>query len=290
MNTTIAPTAAGASAANAQAQLFPPALGLEAARARLAGRRILVVGAGQRPSDATDVYGNGRAMSVLFGHEGAAVACADKVLSSAQETAHLVQQTGAKAMAIEADVTSEASVADMVSSARAALGGLDGVIINVGIGNGKSLVDQTEANWDAVLHVNLRGHMLVAKHALAHMEAGGSIVFISSVASRSPMSRQPAYEASKAALPALCRAVALDGQPKGIRANVLSPGLMDTPLGREASSKRPNRAARPLPFGRQGTGWEVAYPALFLLSHDASYVNALDLVVDGGLTSGIVLS
>ncbi len=289
MNTHLTPVDAPATVVNAQTQLFAPALGIEPARARVAGRRILVVGAGQRPTAATDVYGNGRAMSVLFGHEGASVACADIALASAQETVHLVQQTGAKAVAIEADVTRESSVADMVRAAIAALGGLDGVVINVGIGNGKSLADQTEANWDAVMNVNLRGHMLVAKHAIAQLDVGGSIVFISSVASRSPMSRQPAYEASKAALSALCRAVALDGQPKGIRANVLSPGLMDTPLGREASSKRPNRAARPLPFGRQGTGWEVAYPALFLLSHDASYVNALDLVVDGGLTSGIVL-
>lgn len=274
---------------NPQTQLFRPALGSDEGRGRLAGRRILVVGAGQRPSPDTDVFGNGRAMSVLFAREGAAVACADKVLSSAEETVRLVQATGGRAVAIEADVTREAGVAEMVRSAVAGLDGLDGIVVNVGIGNGKSLADQTEENWDEVMNVNLRGHMLVAKHALQHLAPGASIVFISSVASRSPMSRQPAYEASKAALAALCRAVALDGQPKGIRANVLSPGLMDTPMGREASGKRPNRAARPLPFGRQGTGWEVAYPALFLLSHDASYVNALDLVVDGGLTSSIVL-
>ncbi len=289
MNAMTTPSDNATAGVNPQAQLFSPALGTEIGRARLLGRRILVVGAGQRPSDAVDIYGNGRAMSVLFGHEGAAVACADKVLASAQETMRLVQEKGAQALAIEADVTRESSVAEMVGAARAGLGGLDGVVINVGIGNGKSLADQTEENWDEVMNVNLRGHMLVAKHAIQQLEAGGSIVFISSVASRSPMSRQPAYEASKAALAALCRAVALDGQPKGIRANVLSPGLMDTPMGREASGKRPNRAARPLPFGRQGTGWEVAYPALFLLSHDASYVNALDLVVDGGLTSSIVL-
>ena len=289
MNALVTPSENTAAGVNPQAQLFRPALGVDTGRGRLQGRRILVVGAGQRPSSDADIYGNGRAMSVLFAHEGAAVACADKVLSSAQETVHLVQEKGAKGVAIEADVTRESSIVDMFGAASAGLGGLDGVVINVGIGNGKSLADQTAENWDEVMNVNLRGHMLVAKHAIQQLAQGGAIVFISSVASRSPMSRQPAYEASKAALAALCRAVALDGQPKGIRANVLSPGLMDTPMGREASGKRPNRAARPLPFGRQGTGWEVAYPALFLLSHDASYVNALDLVVDGGLTSSIVL-
>jgi NAD(P)-dependent dehydrogenase (short-subunit alcohol dehydrogenase family) len=90
------------------------------------------------------------------------------------------------------------------------------------------------------------------------------------------------------ALPALCRATALEGQAKGIRANVVSPGLIDTPMGRAASAKRPDRAARPLPFQRQGTAWEVAYAALFLMSRDASYINGQDLFVDGGLMSGIV--
>lgn len=273
----------------AESQLFAPALGLEPSRGRLAGRKILVVGAGQRPSNDPGIYGNGRAMSVLFAREGAAVACADMVLESAEETAGIIRDRGGEAHAIESDVSSEASVAAMVRTAAKHLGKLDGVVLNVGIGNGRSLADETEQSWDAVMDVNLRGHMLTAKHALPVLSTGSSIVFISSVASRSPMSRQPAYEASKAALVALCRAVALDGQPRGIRANVLSPGLMDTPMGRDASAKRPSRATRPLPFGRQGTGWEVAYPALFLLSAESSYVNSLDLIVDGGLTSSVVL-
>lgn len=273
----------------AETQLFAPALGLEPSRGRLAGRKILVVGAGQRPSNAPDIYGNGRAMSVLFAREGAAVACADMVPDSAEETADIIRGNGGEAFAIECDVSMEASISAMVRTAAARLGGLDGVVINVGIGNGRSLADETEQSWDAVMDVNLRGHMLTAKHAMPMLAPGSAIVFISSVASRSPMSRQPAYEASKAALVALCRAVALDGQPRGIRANVLSPGLMDTPMGRDASARRPNRATRPLPFGRQGTGWEVAYPALFLLSAESSYVNSLDLIVDGGLTSSVVL-
>jgi len=273
----------------AEAQLFAPSLGIEPGRGRLSGRRILVVGAGQRPSADSSIFGNGRAMSVLFALEGAAVACADKILASAEETVRLIKSDGGVALALESDVTQEAGVAGMVKLASERLGGLDGVVINVGIGNGKSLLEQTVETWDEVMAVNLRGHMLAAKHAIQTLAPGGSIVFISSVASRSPMSRQPAYEASKAALLALCRAVALEGQARGIRANVLSPGLMDTPMGRDASAKRPNRAARALPFGRQGTGWEVAYPALFLLSADSSYVNALDLVVDGGLTSGVAL-
>lgn len=274
---------------NKEKQLFPASLGADKGRERLEQRRILVVGAGQRPCPEGESVGNGRAMSLLFAREGASVACADIDLVSAQETVQQIEQEGGKAVAIETDVVSENQVADMVRNAHKSLNGLDGVVINVGIGNGKPLSAETAGSWDTVMNVNLRGHMLTAKYSMEVLEPGSSIVFISSVASRSPASRQPAYEASKAALIALCRSAALEGQSRGIRANVLSPGLMDTPLGRLASAGRPNRAARPLPFGRQGTGWEVAGPALFLLSHDSSYVNASDLVVDGGLTSGVAM-
>ncbi len=272
---------------SAAAQMFATAHGTEEARNRLASRRILVVGAGQRPCPNGETMGNGRAMSLLFAKEGAKVACADISLPSALETVAAIKNAGGEAVAIETDVVSEEQIINMINTANDALGGLDGVVINVGIGNGKPLTEQTSENWDAVMNVNLRAHMLTAKYALQKLQPGSSIVFISSVASKSPASRQPAYEASKAALVSLCRSAALEGQPKGIRANVLSPGLMDTPLGRLATSQRKNRAARPLPFARQGTAWEVAYPALFLLSHDASYINAHDMIVDGGLTSGV---
>lgn len=270
-----------------QAQLFAPALGTDVGRGRLDGRRILIVGAGQRASDSKDAVGNGRAMSVLFAREGAAVACADKDAASAAETAGIITAAGGKAVVVECDAAIESQVGTMIEKAVASLGGLDGVVINIGISNGLGLHNQTEAAWDDVISLNLKAHMFVAKHAMVAMDPGGAIVFISSLASKLPLSRQPAYEASKAALPALCRAAALEGQANGIRANVVSPGLIDTPMGRAASARRPDRAARPMPFQRQGTGWEVACAALFLISHDASYINGHDLFVDGGLISGI---
>lgn len=270
-----------------QVQLFAPSLGMDIGRGRLEGRRILVVGAGQRASEHNDAIGNGRAMSMLFAREGAAVACADKDMESGSETAAMITQAGGRAFAIECDAARESQVIEMVDKAVELLGGLDGVAINIGISNGLGLHNQTESAWDEVLSVNLKAQMFVARHAMAAIEPGGAIVFISSLASKLPLSRQPAYEASKAALPALCRAAALEGQAKGIRANVVSPGLIDTPMGRAASARRPDRAVRPLPFQRQGTGWEVAYAALFLISNDASYVNGQDLLVDGGLISGI---
>jgi NAD(P)-dependent dehydrogenase (short-subunit alcohol dehydrogenase family) len=173
----------------------------------------------------------------------------------------------------------------MVSGAVAGLGGLDGVVYNVGIGGGLGLEEATAEAWDAVLSVNLRGAMLTARAALPALDEGASIVFISSVASLKPGSRIPAYDASKAGLGALMRHVALEGERRGIRANVVAPGLMDTALGRAASRGRPSRARTPVPLGRQGTGWETAYAALFLLSHESAYVTGQTLIVDGGLTS-----
>lgn len=270
-----------------QAQSLASALGNGPGRGRLDGRRILVVGAGQRQCNDREVVGNGRAISLLFAREGAALACADQDVESGQETVERIASDGGRGHFIACDATDESQVRNMVDNAAAALGGLDGVVVNIGISNGLGLHNQTESSWDQVLSINLKAHMFVAKHAMTLLGVGGSLVFISSLASKLPLSRQPAYEASKAALPALCRAAALEGQPKGIRANVVSPGLIDTPMGRAASARRPDRASRPLPFQRQGTAWEVAHAALFLTSHDASYINGHDLIVDGGLLSGI---
>jgi NAD(P)-dependent dehydrogenase (short-subunit alcohol dehydrogenase family) len=95
----------------------------------------------------------------------------------------------------------------------------------------------------------------------------------------------PAYDASKAGLAGLCRHVAFEGARRGIRANLVVPGLIDTPLGRLASRGRPSRAKTTVPLGRQGTAWEVAYATVFLLSAESSYVTGQSLVVDGGLSS-----
>lgn len=256
------------------------------ARGRLRGRRILVVGGGQRTFDAaTDPIGNGRAMSILFGREGARVAVADVDAASAAVTVAAVARDGGDAFAVEADVAKEEDVVRMIAEAHRGLGGLDGMVLNVGIGVGAlGLAGVMPREWDATLAVNLRAPALCCREALPKLEDGASIVFISSIAALRAGSQLPAYDASKAALGGLMRHVALEGSRRGIRANVVCPGLVDTPLGRAASAGRPSRAAAPIPFGRQATGWEIAYAVLFFMSDESVYVTAQTLAVDAGLS------
>ena len=265
-------------------------------RGRLVGRRILVVGAGQNDhGEADPPIGNGRAMALLFAREGARVAVADRDRASAEATCARIRSegggegdgagSGGHAALIVADMASAADPAAMVSVATAALGGLDGVVYNVGIGDRQGLDAATAEGWDRVLAVNLRGAMLTARAALPVLADGGAIVFTSSVAALKPGSRIPAYDASKAALAGLMRHVAFEGAPRSIRANIVAPGLIDTSMGRAASRGRPSRATTAIPLGRQGTGWETAYLALFLISNEAAYITGQTFIIDGGLTT-----
>ena len=255
-------------------------------RGRLAGRRILVVGGGQQVFDPTDdPIGNGRAISVLCAREGAAVAVADLDRKSANDTVARIAQDGGRSFSIEADASQEADVVRMLEEAHSGLGGLDGIVLNVGIaigGLGLARVEVTE--WDRTLAVNLRGPMLCCRTGLGRLDRGSAIVFISSIAGLRSGSRLPAYDASKAALGGLMRHVAREGARRGIRANMVCPGMVDTPLGRRTSAARKSRDSAEIPFGRMATAWEIAYAALFLISDESVYITAQTLCVDGGLS------
>jgi NAD(P)-dependent dehydrogenase (short-subunit alcohol dehydrogenase family) len=265
------------------AYLPPEATGSAPGRARLAGRRVLVVGAGTRPSPEPDPpIGNGRAIAVLAAREGASVVCADRDRAAADYTAGLAATEGATARVVVADVADPAACAAMVEESVAALGGLDGLVLNVGIAVGRGMAGTTAAQWDATFAVNTRAHFLVSAAALPVLAPRSAIVFISSAASLRAATGVPSYDSSKAALLGICRQVAREGMARHIRANLVVPSLVDTPLGREASRLNPARTARRLPFGRQATAWEVAYATVWLLSGEASYINAHPLVLDGG--------
>ncbi len=255
-------------------------------RGRLEGRRILVIGAGTRPSDDPDApMGNGRAIATLAAREGAVVGCADRDEAAARETTDLIAGEGGRAEVLVADVARAEDCAAVVTDAEARLGGLDGLVLNVGIAQGARLSGTSVEQWDTTFAVNLRAHFLVCQAAVPRLADGASVVFIGSIAGITPGSGLPAYDTSKAALGGLCRHVAHEGARRLIRANVVAPGLIDTPLGRLASAGRPSRERTPVPLQRQGTAWEIAYATVFLLSDESSYVTGQTLVVDGGLTA-----
>ena len=252
---------------------------------RLAGRTILVVGAGTRPSpDAEAPLGNGRAIALAAANEGAVVICADRDHDAAERTAELVTLAGGTATVVVGDVSEEDDCTRMVGHAVDLDGRLTGIVCNAGIGLGRGLEHTSVDDWDSTMGVNLRGPFLMAKAGLRAIDDAGSMVFIGSIAGLQPGSRLPAYDASKAGLIGLCRHVALEGARRGVRANVVAPGLIDTPLGRLASAGRPSRERTPVPLGRKGSAWEVAAATTFLLSDDASYITGQTLAVDGGLS------
>ena len=223
----------------------------------LQGRCITVVGAGTQPSRDPDApIGNGRAIAVRAAREGASVVCVDRDEAAVEETWRMITEEGGRAAIVIADVTTEEGCRTALSDdpGRAP----DGLVLNVGTGFGMGVAGTSLDEWDRTFALNLRSHFLLVRRALVTLRDDASILFMGSVAGLRPGSRIPAYDASKAGLIGLSRHVAVEGARRGIRANVLAPGLIDTPLGRAASAGRPSRhvytgAARP-PGHRLGGG------------------------------------
>ena len=262
---------------------------------RLEGKVAVVVGAGQTPGD---TIGNGRATAILFAREGARVLAVDHRLDSAQETVALIRDEGGEAEAFAADATRESDCEAFLADAVKRWGRVDVLHNNVGIGGGDSgPAHLSEEAWDRILEVNLKSVILPCKHVLPIMRAQGSgaIINISSIAAvcATPI---VAYKASKAAINAYTQSLALGNAKHGIRANVIMPGLMNTPMAIEGISSalgvpkddliRARDAQVPL-LGKMGTAWDVAHAALFLASDEAGFITGVSLAVDGGQSARI---
>ena len=261
------------------------------AAAQLAGRVALVFGAGSIGPG----WGNGKAAAVAYARAGAKVACVDLALDRAAETARLIREESGDALELAADVTSNAAVAAAVHATASRWGRLDILHNNVGISLFGGPVDLSEEDWDRSIDANLKSVFLACKHALPIMERQqhGVVTNISSILSvRVSWYDQIAYYASKAAVDHLTRAIALKYAAKGIRANAILPGLIDTPLlyanpgvvGAHGSVEQMTATRDAAsPTGKQGTAWDIAHAAVFLASDEARYINGVTLPVDGGL-------
>lgn len=256
---------------------------------RLAGKRALVFGAGS----VGEGWGNGKASAVLYAREGARVACVDINPEAAENTRQAIESEGGEAIALQADVTDLARVRDVVESAREAWGGIDVLHNNVGMNIEGGPVETTEDQWDRVMAVNLKSMFFTCKCVLPIMEAQGkgAIVNISSLASIRWMHfNYISYYASKAGVNNFTRAIALQYADRGIRANTVLPGLMDTPHIYQAMKdhyddlvEMQEARAAVTPMKRMGDGWDIAYASLFLASDEAKYITGIELCVDGGL-------
>lgn len=249
---------------------------------RLKDKVAIVTGAGA----ATDGIGNGRAAAILFAREGARVLLVDRDLSLAQATQAMIAAEGGESASHQADVTQSADCAAMVQAAVDRWGRLDILQNNVGIGSRGNIIEIEEAAWERVLRVNVTSMMLAAKHAIPAMAAGGggAIVNISSIAALRPRGLTP-YATSKGAVEALTRGLAADHARDGVRVNCIEPGPMYTPMVYAAGmpDEIRERRRKAAPLGIEGTGWDIGYASLFLVSDEARYITGVVLPVDGGV-------
>ena len=244
---------------------------------KLEGKVALITGAGS---------GIGQAIALRFASEGADIAVNDIVLPAAEKTAEAVRDLGRRAVAIQADVAVESQVNSMVDRAIQELGGVHILVNNAGLSSGGPVMDESLEDWDRMVAIVLRGTYLCSRRAARWMSAhgGGKIVNISSNAGFKGGPGMSAYSAAKAGVMSLTRSMAAELAPFKIHVNSIAPGLIDTPMTRNTLAKRfpVEQLFERIPLGRWGDPDEIARPALFLASDDASYVTGVTLSVDGG--------
>ena len=249
----------------------------------LSGKVAVVMGGGA----AGDGVGNGRAAAILLAKAGARVVVVDRAIDLADRTAAMIKEQGGEALALEADITRSEDCAMVVKTALDRFGRLDLLDNNVGIGSRGSVVDDSQENWRRVMQVNVETMFLAAKHAIPAMirGGGGAIVNVSSISALRPRGLT-AYSASKGAVIALTRAMAVDHGKDGVRVNCVAPGPVYTPMvyQRGMSPEARDRRRRASTLGIEGTGWDIGHAVRFLLSDYARYITGHTLVVDGGAT------
>jgi NAD(P)-dependent dehydrogenase (short-subunit alcohol dehydrogenase family) len=253
---------------------------------RLEGKTALITGAGS---------GIGRETAMLFASEGAAVLVADIEDHAGGDTVSAIERAGGRAAYVHADVSRAADCERMIASAEQEFGRLDVLFNNAGIMHGRDddAVSTDEAVWDVTMNVNAKGVFLGCKYGIPALRrgGGGSIINTASfVALLGAATPQIAYTASKGAVLALTRELAVVHARENIRINALCPGPLRTELLMkflDTEAKKQRRLVH-IPMGRFGTAVEIARAALFLASDDSSFVTGTEFLVDGGITAAYV--
>lgn len=257
----------------------------------LEGKRALVTGASS---------GLGRAIAVRLFQEGCSVAInylknrgdgeeTERIAHGAPKAGEERSGSQPKTTLIEADISSEPEVQEMIGTAIRELGGLDILVNNAGIQVSKASHEVDMVEFDSVLEVNLRGTFMCSREAILHFlrrNVPGVVINISSVHQVVPKPKYIGYSASRGAMGALTHTLALEYADRGIRVNAVAPGATATPINRSwvEDPKKLEEVTRHIPLGRAGTAEEMAAATAFLCSDEASYITGQTLYVDGGLT------
>jgi NAD(P)-dependent dehydrogenase (short-subunit alcohol dehydrogenase family) len=248
---------------------------------RLKGKVAFITGAGM---------GQGREGALLFAKEGARVVVADVNGKAAAETVRLIARKGGQALAVEGDVASERDVERMIASGVKRFRALHVLYNNAGVlwkDRDRSVLDTTEANWDRVQAINLKGPFFVTKHGIPHLvrSGGGSVINVGSVSALAGFTlAQDSYTAAKGALVSLTRSLAIQFARQKVRCNIIHPGIIETPMQAPYLKDPAKRRSfeEGIPLGRIAHPREIAQVALFLASDDSSYVTGAEIVADGG--------